>query len=47
MNSDNTLLSDTSAAAEHARAAAIPGMDGERLARAIAHGHAAAFRLSS
>ncbi len=44
INTDNTLFSDTTSPVEHRRAAAIPGMDGERLARAIAHGHAAAFR---
>jgi adenosine deaminase len=46
VNTDNTLFSDVTAAAEHRRAAAIPGMDDERLARAIAFGHAAAFRRS-
>ncbi len=44
VNTDNTLFSDTTSSAEHRRAAAIPGMDGDRLARAVAHGHAAAFR---
>jgi adenosine deaminase len=44
VNTDNTLFSDTTASVEHARAAEIPGMDPARLARAIAHGHAAAFR---
>ncbi len=44
INTDNTLFSDTTSSVEHRRAAGIPGMDGERLARAIAHGHAAAFR---
>jgi adenosine deaminase len=40
---DNTLFSDVDAAQEHARVRAIPGMTDELLARAIAHGHAAAF----
>ena len=33
--------------AEHRRALGIPGMDAELLERAIAHGHAAAFRRVS
>lgn len=41
---DNTLLSDVAAPEEHARAAGIPGMDEAKLRRAIACGHAAAFR---
>ncbi|MSP62469.1 MAG: adenosine deaminase [Myxococcales bacterium] len=41
---DNTLLSQVDAPEEHRRAAAIPGMDDALLARAIACGHAAAFR---
>ncbi len=44
VNTDNTLFSDTTSSAEHLRAAAIPGMDAERLALAIRFGHAAAFR---
>jgi adenosine deaminase len=44
VNTDNTLFSDTTSSAEHLRAARIPGMDAERLARAIQFGHAAAFR---
>ena len=44
VNTDNTLLSDTTSSAEHRRAAAIPGMDPGRLALAIRFGHAAAFR---
>ncbi len=43
VNTDNTLFSRVTAAAEHAHARAIPGMTDERLARAVAHGHAAAF----
>jgi len=45
VNTDNTLLSATRASAEHRLAATLPGMDETRLARAIAHGHAAAFQL--
>lgn len=41
---DNTLLSDTTAAEEARRARKIPGMTGEKLARAIAFGHEGAFR---
>ena len=41
---DNTLLSAVDSAEEHRRARAIPGMDDRLLARAIATGHAAAFR---
>jgi adenosine deaminase len=40
---DNTLMSRVDAPLEHARVAGIPGMTRERLRRAIAHGHAAAF----
>ena len=40
---DNTLLSAVDAPEEHRRARAIPGMDDELLARAIANGHGAAF----
>lgn len=41
---DNTLLSAVDAALEHERARGIPGMTDELLARAIACGHASAFR---
>jgi adenosine deaminase len=41
---DNTLLSAVSASEEHRRAASIPGMDADKLARAIACGHASRFR---
>jgi adenosine deaminase len=41
---DNTLLSAVDATEEHRRAGAIPGMNDRLLARAIATGHAAAFR---
>lgn len=41
---DNTLLSQTDAAAEHRIAASLPGMTPSLLAQAIANGHAAAFR---
>ncbi len=41
---DNTLLSAVDAPEEHRRAAAIPGMDEDKLRAAIAAGHAAAFR---
>jgi adenosine deaminase len=44
INTDNTLLSDVRSSDEHARARAIPGMTDDLLARAIANGHAAAFR---
>lgn len=44
VNTDNTLLSAVSASEEHARAAGIRGMTPALLARAVAHGHAAAFR---
>jgi adenosine deaminase len=40
---DNTLLSDVDLPTELGRVAAA-GLDGERLERAVAHGHAAAFR---
>lgn len=42
--SDNTLLSATSAVAEHAHARALPGMTEALWARAVAAGHEAAFR---
>jgi adenosine deaminase len=41
---DNTLFSDIDAPREHAKAAGLPGMDEAKLLRAIACGHAAAFR---
>lgn len=41
---DNTLFSEVTASEEHRRARMIPGMTDEALARAIAFGHAAAFR---
>lgn len=40
---DNTLLSNVSSAEEHERAAGIPGMTPELMARAIAHGHAGSY----
>ncbi|MFP6685197.1 MAG: hypothetical protein VB934_10815 [Polyangiaceae bacterium] len=40
---DNTLLSDVTASQEHERASAIEGIDEIKMARLIAHGHAAAF----
>jgi adenosine deaminase len=40
---DNTLLSAVDAREEHARALRIPGMDERLLARAVEHGHDAAF----
>jgi adenosine deaminase len=43
INTDNTLLSDTTAPKEHELALSLPGMDRERLQRAIDFGHAAAF----
>lgn len=43
INTDNTLLSDTTAPQEHHRAAQLPGMTPALLQTAIAHGHAAAF----
>jgi adenosine deaminase len=43
---DNTLLSDTDAPTEHARAARLPGMTPDLLGLAVACGHAAAFRRS-
>lgn len=43
VNTDNTLFSDITAAEEHARARAIPGMTDALLARAITCGHEAAF----
>jgi adenosine deaminase len=44
INTDNTLLSQVTAPEEHSRAASIPGMDQAMIERAIATGHAAAFR---
>jgi len=44
INTDNTLLSAVHAPDEYARARAIPGMTDELYERAIACGHAAAFR---
>jgi adenosine deaminase len=44
INTDNTLLSDIDAPEEHRRARAIPGMTQQLMARAIATGHATAFR---
>ncbi|MEC8425401.1 MAG: adenosine deaminase, partial [Myxococcota bacterium] len=44
INTDNTLLSAVQASEEHARARQLPGMTDALLERAIAHGHAAAFR---
>jgi adenosine deaminase len=44
VNSDNSLLSATTARREHELARAIPGMTDVRFAEAIATGHAAAFR---
>jgi adenosine deaminase len=41
---DNTLLSATNAREELARVAKIPGMDEAKIATAIAHGHAGAFK---
>ena len=41
---DNTLLSDTTTAAEYQRALTLPGMTPALLARAAAHGTRAAFR---
>ena len=41
---DNTLLSDVDAPAEHLRVRGIPGMSDELLARAVACGHRGAFR---
>jgi len=43
INTDNTLMSHVDAPTEHRRVAGIPGMTGEAMRRAIAHGHAAAF----
>jgi adenosine deaminase len=40
---DNTLLSATTAAEELVRVRGIPGMTEEKIARVVAHGHAAAF----
>ncbi len=44
LNTDNTLLSAVDAPGEHQRAAALPGMTPALLQRAIANGHAGAFR---
>jgi adenosine deaminase len=41
---DNTLFSDVTAPEEHRRVASLPGMSEELLGRAVAWGHAAAFR---
>lgn len=43
INTDNTLFSEVTAAEEHARARAIPGMTDELLERAVVCGHRAAF----
>jgi adenosine deaminase len=43
VNTDNTLLSAVDAPTEHRRALSIPGMSLEKLQRAIANGHQAAF----
>ncbi len=43
VNCDNTLLSDVVESEELRRVRAIPGMTDERLAQAVANGHAAAF----
>jgi adenosine deaminase len=43
---DNTLLSSVDAPGEHRRARALPGMSEALLERAVANGHAAAFRRS-
>jgi adenosine deaminase len=43
VNTDNTLFSDVTSSAEHARARAIPGMTDALLGAAIDHGHAARF----
>ena len=44
INTDNTFFSATNAREEHRRALNLEGMDAARLERAIACGHAAAFR---
>jgi adenosine deaminase len=44
VNTDNTLLSAVDAPEEHRRARSLPGMTDELLSRAIAVGHASAFR---
>jgi adenosine deaminase len=44
---DNTLLSAVDASEEHRRARQIPGMTDALLARAVATGHAAAFRRTA
>jgi adenosine deaminase len=46
INTDNTLLSETTAPVEHALAGRLPGMTRALLEKAIAHGHAAAFHRS-
>lgn len=43
---DNTFFAHTSASLEHQRAAAIPGMDLEKLRSAVRYGHGAAFARS-
>ncbi len=43
INTDNTLLSAVTAALEHRRTRALPGMTDELYARAVRDGHAAAF----
>jgi adenosine deaminase len=44
INTDNTLLSAVNAPEEYARARAMPGMSDELFEKALAFGHAAAFR---
>lgn len=44
INTDNTLLSAVNAEEEYANAQAIPGMSTELFEKALAFGHAAAFR---
>jgi len=44
VNSDNTLLSDTDASAEHHLVADIPGMTGALLERVVTCGHQGAFQ---
>jgi hypothetical protein len=44
VNTDNTFFSDVDAPEEHRRAGTIPGMTSALLEKAIAHGHAAAFK---
>lgn len=43
INTDNTLLSETSSPEEHARASGLPGMTDELFHRAIRYGHEGAF----